>query len=119
MEKRYQVFVSSTFRDLQDERRIVIQTLMEMDCIPSGMEIFPALDQEQWDFIKKVIDDCDYYLLLIGGRYGGLTPEGISYTEKEYNYALDKGMKIVAFIHKKRENLSFDKSEIRGTRVTP
>ena len=70
MEKRYQVFVSSTFADLKEERRKVIQTLMEMDCIPSGMEIFPAADEEQWEFIKKVISDCDYYILIIGGRYG-------------------------------------------------
>ena len=81
MEKRYQVFVSSTYADLREERQRVIQALMEMDCIPSGMELFPAADEEQWHFIRKVIDDCDYYLLIIGGRYG-LTPEGLSYTEK-------------------------------------
>ncbi len=69
MNKRYQVFVSSTFADLQDERSKVIQTLMEMDCIPAGMELFPAMDEEQFEFIKKIIDDCDYYLLIIGARY--------------------------------------------------
>ena len=53
---------------------------MEMDCIPAGMELFPAADEEQWEFIKRVIDDCDYYVLIIGGRDGSLTPEGISYT---------------------------------------
>lgn len=53
MDKRYQVFVSSTFADLKDERSNVIQTLMEMDCIPAGMELFPALDEEQFEFIKK------------------------------------------------------------------
>ena len=81
MDKRYQVFVSSTFADLQTERQRVIQALMEMDCIPSGMELFPAVDEEQWEFIRRIIDDCDYYLLIIGGRYGSTTPEGISYTE--------------------------------------
>ena len=63
MEKRYQVFVSSTYTDLKEERRHVTQALMEMDCIPAGMELFPAADEEQWEFIKRVIDDCDYYLL--------------------------------------------------------
>lgn len=53
MDKRYQVFVSSTFIDLQEERSNVIQSLMEMDCIPAGMELFPSIDEEQWDFIKK------------------------------------------------------------------
>lgn len=99
MDKRYQVFLSSTYADLKDERQKVIQTLMEMDCIPSGMELFPAADEEQWEFIKKVIDDCDYYLLIIGGRYGSTTAEGISYTEKEYDYAIEKGVKVIAFLH--------------------
>jgi hypothetical protein len=98
MEKRYQVFVSSTYADLKDERQRVIQTLMEMDCIPTGMELFPAADEEQWKFIKQVIDDCDYYLLIIGGRYGSLTSDGISYTEKEFDYALARGIKIIALL---------------------
>lgn len=99
MEKRYQVFVSSTYEDLKDERQRVMQTLMQMDCIPSGMELFPAADEDQFEFIKKVIDDCDYYLLIIGGRYGSTTAEGISYTEMEYDYAKQKGMKVVALLH--------------------
>ena len=47
MDKRYQVFVSSTYTDLKDERSAIFQTLMEMDCIPAGMELFPAADEEQ------------------------------------------------------------------------
>ena len=99
MDIRYQVFVSSTYADLQDARRRVIQTLMEIDCIPAGMELFPAADEEQWAFIQRVIDDCDYYLLIIGGRYGSLTAEGVSYTEMEYEYALKIGQPILAFLH--------------------
>lgn len=53
MDKRYQVFISSTYTDLKDERQNVTQALMEMDCIPAGMELFPAVDEEQWEFIKK------------------------------------------------------------------
>lgn len=111
MDKRYQVFVSSTYADLKDERHKVIQTLMEMDCIPSGMELFPAADEEQWEFIKKVINDCDYYLLIIGGRYGSTTSEGISYTEKEYDYAIDKGLKVIAFLHKEPDSIPAGKTD--------
>src|SRR5882724_11250282 len=105
MTKRYQVFVSSTYADLQQERQRVIQALMEMDCIPSGMELFPAADEEQWEFIKRIINDCDYYLLIIGGRYGSTTPDGISYTEKEYDYAIESGMKVVALLHSNPEEI--------------
>ncbi|MGP9800925.1 DUF4062 domain-containing protein [Rheinheimera sp. NSM] len=114
MEKRYQVFVSSTYADLKEERQHVIQSLMEMDCIPAGMELFPAADEEQWEFIKRVIDDCDYYLLIIGGRYGSTTDDGISYTEKEFDYAVENGLKVVALIHGKPDDIPFGKSEKDG-----
>jgi len=112
MERRYQVFVSSTYADLKEERRHVTQALMEMDCIPAGMELFPAADEEQWEFIKRVIDDCDYYLLIIGGRYGSLTTEGISYTEKEYGYAAESGIKVIALLHENPDDLAVAKSDI-------
>jgi len=89
----------------------VIQALMEMDCIPAGMELFPAADEEQWEFIKKVIDDCDYYLLVIGGRYGSTADNGISYTEKEFDYAVEQGLKVVALIHGAPDDIPFGKSE--------
>lgn len=111
MEKRFQVFVSSTYADLKEERSRVIQTLMEMDCIPSGMELFSASDEEQWEFIKRVIDDCDYYLLIIGGRYGTTDIDGLSYTEKEYEYAVEKGLKIVALLHENPDDLPDSKNE--------
>lgn len=111
MDKRYQVFVSSTYADLKEERQHVIQALMEMDCIPAGMELFPAADEEQWEFIKKVVDDCDYYLIIIGGRYGSITDDGISYTEKEFDYAVECGLKVVALIHGAPEDIPFGKSE--------
>ncbi|TOG86024.1 hypothetical protein CGI95_21735, partial [Vibrio parahaemolyticus] len=105
MNKRYQVFVSSTFADLKEERKLVIQTLMEMDCIPAGMELFPAIDEEQWQFIKSIIDDCDYYLIIVGGRYGSIALDGISYTEKEYDYAIEKGMKVIALVHENPDSI--------------
>ena len=112
MDKRHQVFVSSTFTDLIDERREVIQTLMQMDCIPAGMELFPAADEEQWAFIRRVIDDCDYYILIVGGRYGSTTLQGISYTEKEFDYAVSKGIHVIAFLHAQPDLIPVGKSDI-------
>ncbi len=85
---------------------------MEMDCIPAGMELFPAVDETQWDFIKRVIDDCDYYLIIIGGRYGSVTADGISYTEKEFDYANSRNIKIVALIHEDPDSIAVNKSDI-------
>lgn len=111
MDKRYQVFVSSTYTDLRDERQTVIQTLMKMDCIPAGMELFPAIDEDQWNFIQKVIDDCDYYLIIVGGRYGSITSEGISYTEKEYDYAVEKGIKVIALLRNNLDSIPVSKTD--------
>ena len=111
MNTKYQVFVSSTYKDLSDERQEVMQALLELDCIPVGMELFPAADDDQWTLIKRLIDDCDYYILIVGGRYGSLNKEGISYTQMEYEYALSKEIPIISFLHKNPENISVGKSE--------
>jgi len=112
MDKRYQVFVSSTFRDLVSEREVAVQSLMRLDCFPSGMELFPAADVDQFEFIKTVISDCDYYLLIIGGKYGTITEEGVSYTEKEYDYAISKNIPVLAFLHKNPEKLPVESAEV-------
>ena len=88
-----------------------MQALLELDCIPAGMELFPAADADQWSLIKKVIDDSDYYILIMGGRYGSTTSEGISYTQKEYEYAASTGKPIIGFVHKDPENIVVAKSE--------
>jgi hypothetical protein len=111
VDKRYQVFVSSTYADLKDERQAVIRAVMELDCIPAGMELFPAADEEQFEFIKRVINDCDYYLLIIGGRYGSVTETGISYTEQEYDYAVKRGLKVIALLHENPDEIPLGKSE--------
>ena len=115
MDKRYQVFVSSTFEDLQEERKEVMQALLELDCIPAGMELFPASNDDQWTLIKRVIDDCDYYLLIIGGRYGSENESGISYTQMEFEYALETGKPIISFLPKHPENIPAGKCD--GDRV--
>lgn len=111
MKKRYQVFVSSTFLDLQDERREVMQALLELRCIPSGMELFPASNDEQWKLIRRVIDDSDYYLVVVGGRYGSIGPSGLSYTEMEYRYAVEKGKPVIGFIHENPGSIAADRCE--------
>lgn len=105
MDKKYQVFVSSTYEDLKVERQEVIHALLELDCIPSGMELFPAADEDQWSLITGVIDECDYYLLILGGRYGSIGNDGVGYTEMEYRYALTTGKPIIAFLHKDPDSL--------------
>jgi len=111
MEKRYQVFISSTYSDLIEERKEIMQVLLEQDAIPAGMELFPAADQDQWTLIKKVIDASDYYVIVVAGRYGSMGPDGISYTEMEFRYAKDTGKPIIGFIHQEPGKIAADFSE--------
>lgn len=112
MEKRYQIFISSTFSDLKEERNKVMQTIMSLDCIPAGMELFPAMDEEQFEFIKRIIEDCDYYILIIGARYGSMDEKGVSYTEKEYDYAVSKNIPVMAFLHEDISSIPLNKADL-------
>ena len=115
MEKRYQVFISSTFRDLIDERQGVLRAVLELDHMPAGMELFPAADDTAWQLIRDVIDASDYYVLIVGGRYGSLDDAGIGYTEKEYDYAVSKNKPVIALLHKNPDNLPREKTETDET----
>ncbi len=96
--KKYQIFVSSTFTDLQSEREKIIKAILELYHIPIGMEMFSAEDEDQWEIIRRTIDISDYYILIIGLRYGTVTSEGLSFTHKEYEYSLSKKIPILAFV---------------------
>ncbi len=112
MDKKYQVFVSSTYQDLIEERQKVIEALISKNCFPVGMEYFPAASEEQFTVIKKLIDRCDYYILILGGRYGSIEPKtGKSYTQLEYEYALNKNIPVAAFYHKNIGDLPSSKVE--------
>lgn len=112
-QRRYQVFISSTYLDLKEERLAIVQTLLESDAFPAGMEMFPASDEDAWGLITRVINDSDYYLLVIGGKYGSVDPsEDISYTEKEFNYACSIGKPVMAFLHGDPSELKVGQSEL-------
>jgi hypothetical protein len=113
MEKRYQVFISSTYTDSIEERNEVMQALLELECMPAGMELFPASNETQWNWIKKVINESDYYIVTVGGKYGTIAEEtGLSYTEMEYRYALEKNIPVIGFLYEDINKLPSEKTEI-------
>ena len=100
-EKKYQIFISSTYKDLINYRRVVADEIAFCGHIPAGMEDFTACGEDLETYIKHVIDESDYYVLIIGQRFGSSIPmdENISYTMMEYEYAKSKGMRIIPFIY--------------------
>lgn len=100
MNKKLQVFVSSTYDDLREERQAAVQAIVEEGHIPAGMELFKA-GKSQMQTIHNWIDESDVFMLILGGRYGSIEEEsGLSYTELEYKYAISKGMPVFAIVLK-------------------
>lgn len=98
---RYQVFVSSTFEDLQPERQSITEQLLKLRAIPAGMELFSASGRPPWSVIENALQDTDYMVLVLGGRYGSLMKgESRSYTEREYDYAVAHDIPVLAFVHR-------------------
>lgn len=110
LESKPRIFVSSTIYDFADLRSALKYWLNEM-----GFEVYMS---EYTDFRKdstdnsykaclNAIQECDYYILLIGARVGGLFSENpkVSITQKEYQEAsklFDDGKikKMFTFVRK-------------------
>lgn len=97
IKKYYQVFVSSTYLDLREHRQTVMQTLLKANCLPIGMELFPNGKPDVWDVIKGLIKECDLYIVITGDRYGTISETGKSFTEMEYDFALENGKEILVY----------------------
>ena len=118
MQRKYQIFISSTYEDLIEERRAVTGVVLSMGHIPVGMELFEAGNEDQWTYIRNRISEIDYYLVIVAERYGSIGREGLSYTEMEYRFAVEQGVPVAALLldEKKRaewpqRNIEFQKKK--------
>src|SRR5215471_7198827 len=107
----YSVFVSSTYEDLREERAAVQKALLQLHCMPIGMELFGSADEETWEFIQRQIENCDYYVVILADKYGSTGADGLSFTEKEYDYAREIKKPVLAFVHGNRGGIPRDKTE--------
>jgi hypothetical protein len=99
MKTKNQVFISSTYLDLKEERQSAVQAILKSGNIPAGMELFTANNKTQWETIKKWIKESDVYILILGGRYGTLESKSkISYTELEYDYAVQNEIPLFSIV---------------------
>ena len=90
----------------------MVSALLQLEAFPAGMELFPATDDDAWTLIKRVIDASDYYLVVVGGKYGTVDPATeLSFTEKEYDYAIKQGKPVLAFLHADLDKIVAGKSE--------
>lgn len=112
--KKYGIFVSSTYKDLIEERKVVSNAILSAGHIPMGMELFTPNGSSSIDIIKASIDNSDFLVLIIAGKYGSTCiDEGIekSYVEMEYDYAKKNNKPILLFYHKDISKLPMYKTE--------
>ncbi len=99
MKRKLQVFISSTFTDMKDERQATVEAILRAGHIPAGMELFAASDSSQMETIRNWIDDSDVFVLVLGGRWGSVEKRtGKSYVQLEYEYALSKNKPYFAAV---------------------
>jgi hypothetical protein len=97
MTKKYRVFISSTLDDLKTERRELAKLIAGLGHIPVSLEDFEDGDRDHLRFIRKNIEESDYFVALTAYKYG--SPEGKSARpEAEYTYAVKKGVPVIALV---------------------
>lgn len=96
MIKKLQVFISSTFEDLENEREKLVLSILKTRNIPSGMELSSGANEKTLNVIYEWIDESDIFVLLIGGKYGSIcNGTDKSFTELEYEYAKSVSKPII------------------------
>lgn len=105
--KKYTVFVSSHFKSLKEERNELINCLMDAQFFPICMEHFIVPSSEKFEGLKKLIDQSDVFVMMLGDKYGSCDENGISWTEREFRYASETGKKI--FVIKTQKYVALEK----------
>ena len=97
--KKLQVFISSTYEDMRDERQEAVEAILAVGHIPAGMELFASENAKQWEVIKRCIRESDVFLILLGGRYGSIEPKsGKSYIHREFEYAQQSKKPVMSLV---------------------
>jgi len=102
------VFLSSTYLDLVEHRKVSIEQIIRRKMIFIGMEHFGA-DPNNHPPANKIVEEvnkADIYIGIFGVRYGSIDPAtGISMTELEYQQAKSSNMRMLLYLIKDTANV--------------
>lgn len=92
-------FLSSTYEDLKGFRQVAINTLEDLCCQVEAMEYFEASTMTNKEVCLQRLRESDLVIGIYGRRYGSIDPEtDTSYTELEYDAAVDAGIPVLGFV---------------------
>jgi Domain of unknown function (DUF4062) len=98
-DRRYQIFISSTFNDLREERKAAIEAVFESGHIPIALESFSPTNESDLQVIRRAMQDCQVYIAILGHRYGSIVPgKDYSFVEFEYDLAQEHNLKTLTFL---------------------
>lgn len=96
---RKTVFISSTYLDLEDIRKMVWDCLEEFDVAVKGMEQFGARKSDPLTTCLTEVEQSDIYIGIIGMRYGSEDPvTGKSFSQLEYEKACEQKKEILIYL---------------------
>jgi hypothetical protein len=93
------IFISSTYIDLQEHRKGVWQLLEQYNVNILGMEKFGARKESPLDTCIKAVSRADIYVGVILHRLGSIEPNTKkSYTQLEYEKAIELDKEILIYL---------------------
>lgn len=118
-ERKYQIFISSSYEELRDCRRDLILSILHAGHIPLGMEMFSS-GAPPIEAIKEAIDRSDIYVALIGNTYGSPIENRShqSYTQFEYDYAIHEKQKPHLIYVINKEEFESEATKIQKSKRT-
>lgn len=96
----YRVFVSSVMRDFADERTAVKNAVESLGFQALMAETAAASPDPSRQALLPLVEQSDAVVLILGTRYGFITPSGTSPTEDEFNHARALAKPIFVFVQR-------------------
>ncbi|WP_201608496.1 DUF4062 domain-containing protein [Psychrobacter okhotskensis] len=121
MNKKPTFFISSTiydFRDLRSALKFYLEELGYQVYASEYNDFKVASDKHSYDACLKLVEECDYFILLVGSRVGGFydTENKISITRQEYREAYklhEQGkLQIISFVRDEVWQLKETRNEL-------
>jgi hypothetical protein len=104
MGRKLRVFVSSTMKDMRNERFAVLERLSSFNFEPVNAEGWGPVGTKSWPRIQSEIESSDIFVLILGSRYGWMPDKGpkgglgLSVTHLELKQAQELGIPVLPFL---------------------
>ena len=122
---KYRIFISSVQREFSAERKAIVELISTNPLLSRFFDTFafevnvPAVDKRTDEVYLSELAVSDLYVGLIGNDYGGVTPDGTSATEAEYDEATRLGIPRFIFVKGKSDKERDPREQTFLRKVSP